>query len=111
VRVRGLERESEPQVYLPYRQMDDGNLGWFVPKHLVVRASVAPAHLLPALREIIPRTDPQIPISDVRTLSDIVETDSNPRRVQARALLAFASIALVLAGSGGARLLGVTCAH
>jgi putative ABC transport system permease protein len=108
VRVRGLERESEPQVYLPYRQMDDGNLGWFVPKHLVVRASVAPATLLPALREIIARTDPQIPISDVRTLSDIVETDSNPRRVQARALLAFASIALLLAGIGIHGLLAFT---
>jgi putative ABC transport system permease protein len=44
----------------------------------------------------------------VRTLSDIVETDSNPRRVQARALLAFASIALLLAGIGIHGLLAFT---
>jgi predicted permease len=108
VRVRGLERESEPQVYLPYRQMEDGSLGWFVPKHLVVRASFAPAILLPALREIVARTDPQIPISDVRTLSDIVEADTAPRRVQARALLAFAASALLLAGIGIHGLLAFT---
>ena len=48
IRVRGLERESEPQVYLPYRQQEDGNFIWFAPKYLVVRATVAPATLLPA---------------------------------------------------------------
>ena len=100
LRVRGLERESEPQVYLPYGQQDDGNFIWFVPKHLVVRSTVAPATLLPALREIIAKADAQIPVSDVSTLSDIVAGDTAPRRFQARALLAFAAAALLLAGIG-----------
>ena len=100
VRVRGLERESEPQVYLPYRQQEDGNFIFFVPKFLVVRAAVAPATLLPAIREVVARTDPEIPISDVQTLSAIVEADTAPRRFQAKALLAFAGAALLLAGIG-----------
>ncbi len=108
IRVRGLERESEPQVYLPYRQQEDGNFSWFAPKHLVVRATVAPATLLPALREIVTRTDPQIPISDVQTLSEIVRADTAPRRFQARALLAFAAVALLLAGIGIHGLLAFT---
>jgi len=100
VRVRGLERRSEPQVYLPHGQMGDDRLPWFAPKHLVVRASIAPATLLPALREIIQRADPQIPVSDVRTLSEIVREDIAPRRAQARALAAFAGAALLLAAIG-----------
>jgi len=100
VRVRGLERESEPQVYLPYLQQEDGNFQAFVPKDLVVRASMAPSTLIPAIREIIARTDPQIPVSDVRLLSEVVASDTAPRRFQARALLAFATTALLLAGIG-----------
>ncbi|HEX4441816.1 MAG TPA: ABC transporter permease [Thermoanaerobaculia bacterium] len=100
VRVRGLERRSEPQVYLPHRQMGDDRLPFFAPKSLVVRSAVAPATLLPALREIVSRADPQIPVSDVRLLSDIVREDTAPRRAQARALAAFALVALALAGIG-----------
>ena len=98
--MRGLEREAEPQVYLPYRQQEDGNLIWFVPKNLVARAAVPPATLLPALREIVARADAQIPVSDPRALSEIVEASTAPRRFQARALVAFAAAALLLAGIG-----------
>ncbi len=41
VRVRGFERTSEPQVYLPYRQVPDGMLSFFMPKDLS-SASSAP---------------------------------------------------------------------
>jgi predicted permease len=100
VRVRGFERPSEPQVYLPYRQMGDDYLTWYIPRNLVVRASVAPAMLLPALSEIVAKADPQIPVSDVRTLSDIVAADTAPRRLQAGVLAVFAASALLLAGIG-----------
>ena len=42
VRVRGLERTSEPQVYLSYQQVPDGWLVFFTPKDLVVRSRLAP---------------------------------------------------------------------
>ena len=100
VRVRGLDRRSEPQVYLPARQLGDDRLPFFAPKQLAVRAAVAPATLVRALREIIARADPQIPVSDVRTLSDIVESNTASRRSQARALAAFAAAALALAALG-----------
>jgi predicted permease len=100
VRVRGLERRSEPQVYLPARQLGDDRLPWFAPKQLAVRSSVAPATLLPALREIVAKADPQIPVSDVKTMSEILRDDTAPRRDQARALGAFAAAALALAALG-----------
>ena len=108
VKVRGLEQESEPQVYVPSRQVKDGDIIWYVPKDLVVRSSVAPAALLPTLRSIIAKADPQLPVSDVQTLSAVVESDTGPRRVQARVVVVFAVIAFVLSGIGIHGLLAFT---
>ena len=100
VRVRGLERESEPQVYLPERQVADDSLSFYHPKDLVVRSALPPASLLPELRRIVARADPSVPVSDARPLPEIVASDVAPRRVQARALFAFAAAALLLAATG-----------
>ena len=100
VRVRGLERDSEPQVYLSYKQVPDGSIVGYIPKDLVVRISASPGAVLPSLRRIVASADPEQPISDVRMLSDIVEDDTAPRVVQVRVLGAFAAIAFLLAGIG-----------
>jgi putative ABC transport system permease protein len=100
IRVRGLERSSEPQVYLSHLQVADGSIVGYIPKDLVIRASVPPLQLLPAVRTIIRRADPQQPISDVRLLSEIIEGETAPRRVQVRVLGAFAAAAFVLAAIG-----------
>ncbi|HVR97495.1 MAG TPA: FtsX-like permease family protein, partial [Thermoanaerobaculia bacterium] len=102
VRVRGPEQPSEPQVYLPYQQVDDGSLISYLPKDLVVRAAGASGAgaLLPRIREIIKAADPEQPISNVRMLSEIVGEETAPRRTQLRLLGAFAAIALLIAGLG-----------
>ncbi len=100
VRVRGLEAPSEPQVYLPYRQMRDGNPVWYAPKDLAVRTTLNPTSLTAAIRAIIHDADPQQPISDVQTLTEVVESSTASRRVQARVLGAFAGIAFLLAAVG-----------
>jgi ABC-type antimicrobial peptide transport system permease subunit len=100
IRVRGLERESEPQVYLPSRQVPDGGLMFYAPKDLVVSATVPVTSLIPSVREIIARADPQQPVSDVRTLSDVVRAETAPRQAQVRVLAGFAGIAFLLAGVG-----------
>jgi len=79
-----------------------------VPKDLVIRASGSASALLPAVREIVGRADPQIPISDVRSLTEIVRAETSPRRVQAAVLGAFAAIAFLLAGIGIHGLLAFT---
>jgi predicted permease len=100
VRVRGLERTSEPQVYLPSPQVPDFWLTNSPPKDLVVRTTGAPLASLPAIRDIIHRADPEQPISHVRLLSDVVDEQTAPRQVQLRVLGAFAAAAVLLAAVG-----------
>jgi putative ABC transport system permease protein len=102
VRFRGLERRSEPQVYMAYQQQGDNTTMNYMPKDLVVRASSAGAAnaLVPAIRAIIARADPQQPISDVRPLSAIIDGETEPRAVQVRVLGAFAAVACLLAAIG-----------
>jgi predicted permease len=107
VRVRGLERPSEPQVYLPYQQVDDGAIIGYIPKDLVVRTAVPVEEgarglppLLPKIREIVKAADPEQPISDVRTMAEIVDEETAPRVTQLRLLGALSAIALLIAGFG-----------
>lgn len=101
IRVRGLERsDSEPQVYIPSAQVPDNGISAYSPKDLAIKAAVPPTSLIAAVRQIIAKADPEQPVSDVRLLSEIVAGETAPRRVQLRALAAFASIAFVLAALG-----------
>jgi putative ABC transport system permease protein len=111
VKVRGLERSSEPQVYLPYQQqVPDGSLIGYVPKDLVISASASADALMPAVRRIIAAADPQQPVSDVRPLAEIVDSDSAPRQAQVRVLAVFAIVSFLLAGIGIHGLLAFTVA-
>jgi putative ABC transport system permease protein len=100
IRVRGLEFDSEPQVYIPSGQVADGALVYYAPKDLMVSGGVPTATLVPAIRQIIARADPEQPISDVRMLAEVVEADTAARSVQVRVLVGFAAIAFLLAGVG-----------
>ncbi len=100
VRVRGLERRSEPQAYLPHRQQPEDAMGFYTPQDLAVRYAGEAATLVPALRRIIGRADPAQPIADVRTLAAILEGQTAPRRAQVRVLAGFAALAVLLAGVG-----------
>jgi predicted permease len=100
VKMRGLEREAEPQVYLPYKQVDDGWIIGYIPRALVVRSSTLPESLAASIRGIIRNIDPTLPVSDVNTLTDVVDRDTASRSAQVRVLGAFAAIAFVLAAVG-----------
>ncbi|HEY7302965.1 MAG TPA: ABC transporter permease [Bryobacteraceae bacterium] len=100
VRVRGVERVSEPQVYLSYKQVPDGWIIWYAPKDLAIRFSGPGDTLLPSIRRIIGQADPEQPISDVQSLTQIVAEDTAPRLIQLRVLGGFTLIAILLAGIG-----------
>ena len=100
IRVRGLERISEPQVYVPYRQFPDGGVPFYAPKDLLIKSAADPTSLIPAVRAIIRAADPELPISNVRTMEDIVALETASRRTQISVLGIFAGIALLLAGVG-----------
>lgn len=108
VKVRGLESTSEPQVYLPYKQIADGWLSWYAPKDLVVQSLTSDSSLASNVREIIRQVDSEQPISNVRPLADVVDADTRTRQVQVRVLGSFAFLAFLLAGIGIHGLLSFT---
>ena len=101
VLVRGLERQSEPQVYLPYQQQGESLLG-YRPQDLVLRTAgrLDVGTLLPRIREIIKETDPEQPISNIQTMEEIVAEDTASRVTQLRLLGALSAVALLIAGLG-----------
>jgi predicted permease len=100
IRVRGLEAESEPQVYLSAGQVPDGWITFYAPKELVIRVAGNEAGVLPAVREILRRADPDLPIANVQWMTSIVESETAPRAVQLRVIAIFAGVALLLAAVG-----------
>jgi predicted permease len=100
IMVRGLEQTSEPQVYLPATQVPDGSIISYAPKDLVVRSTGDPMALVPTIRGVVRRADPEQPISNVRTLEEIVADGTASRRVQVRLLGSLAALALLLSGVG-----------
>ena len=117
VRMRGLERPSEPQVYLAHEQIPEGpdSTGvvntvsrFYAPKDLVIHSSLPATTLIPAVRGIVQRVDPQQPISNVRTMSAILDDVTAARSVQVRVLVAFAAVAFLLAAVGIHGLLSFT---
>jgi putative ABC transport system permease protein len=100
VRVRGLERSSEPQMYLPAQQADEQNPANFDPKDLVIRHSGPGDPLVAAIREIVRSADPEQPISDVRPLEAVLAGDTATRRAQLQVLGVLAVVAVLLSGVG-----------
>ena len=110
VKVRGLERRSEPQVYLPNRQQPEDAMGWYTPQDLAVRHAGDAAALVPALRRIVARADPSSPSRTCARSRRSWTTQTAPRRVQVRVLAGFAALAVLLAGVGIHGLLAFTVA-
>jgi putative ABC transport system permease protein len=108
VKVRGLERNNEPQLYLPAQQIPDGWPMNFDPKDLVVKHSGSAESLLAAVREIVRAADPEQPISNVRPLDDVLAGDTATRRAQVQVLGVLAAVAILLAGVGIYGLLAYT---
>ena len=108
VKVRGLERTSEPQLYLPAPQAPDGMPAIFDPKDLVIRHSGQDAALISAVRQIVPTVDSAQPISGVRPMDVVVAGETASRRAQLEVLGALAVVALLLSGIGIYGLLAYT---
>jgi predicted permease len=108
IKVRGLERTSEPQLYLPSSDVPDTVLTAFDPQELVIRANGSVTSLVPAVREIIRAVDADQPISHVMTGDELLDTQTAERRAQVQVLAALAGVALLLAALGIYGLLAYT---
>ena len=98
VRAVALDQPPLLMVYLPAWP---GSRSWSG-EHasLVVRASVGPASLGPAVRRVIQSVDSGVPIVHLRPLTEIVEESVSVRRFQLGLTSLFGIFALLLAALG-----------
>ena len=91
---KGLDAPHSIQVYLPNTQFTDSMV------ILAVRTSNDPASLAAAVRSEIASLDPQVPISNVATMDEVVSASLANQRFGALLFLLFGAIALVLTAVG-----------
>jgi putative ABC transport system permease protein len=94
----GIDQPIKAEIYLPYEQNND--LGFYAPRDLAIRSSVDPVSLVAAARNEIHQVDPQQPISNIRTMNDVVGEETASQRLGMTLLTVFAILALVLAALG-----------
>jgi predicted permease len=97
MRERGVAEDLKPAVYRVHEQADQ--TGDF-PTGIVVRTSVAPVSIVPAVRQAIWSIDRNMPVAHVRTLEDIVARQLSAPSQNTALLSAFAVLALLLASIG-----------
>ena len=105
----GPEKEARPEVWMPFARLDDGFAAtWLRGVNVVIRTSVDPESIVPALRAAMRDLDQELPLVDVRSLEALARSSTAERRLQTSFLAAFAAIALTLAAIG---LFGVLAFH
>jgi predicted permease len=97
VRQMGLDEPVKAEMYLPFRQDESP---WYAPRDLVLRTSGDTSSLVGAVRQIVHDVDPDQPISNVATMSDVLGVEAAQRRMGMIMLVAFAGLALLLASLG-----------
>lgn len=94
IKHRGLDAPAEPEYYLPHTQGPDRDM------LLAVRSAQDPQTLIGAIRDQLRNLDPDIPLSQVRTLEQVISDSVAPRRLSVVLLGVFAGVAVLLAGVG-----------
>ncbi len=94
VRHRSLSDESRPEMYVPQAQF--GNAGIT----LLVRSTVAPESLVLGVKREVRALDPNLPLTDIKSLADYREDALAFPRFVTFVLTGFALLALVLTAIG-----------
>ena len=91
VNQRELGAPYKATIYYPYAQMPFSWVG------IVVHSTTPSVSLIPAVRNAVREIDPELPVYDIRPLSDRVEKSLGARRLAVTVLGGFAALALTLA--------------
>jgi predicted permease len=97
VKNGGLDQPAGTELFLPAGQAFPGALRT---NYLAVRTRTDPASLVTAVRREIRAIDPEMPISKVRDLNEVIDSVQSRPRLLALLLTSFAAVALVLASIG-----------
>ena len=100
IRGRGFGGALEPAMYFAYPQTRE--TAYFTPRsmNLVIRTKGDPLGIANQVKAIVRSLDAMAPVSNVRSLEQIVGISVANRRFSTTLLGAFAALALVLAGVG-----------
>jgi putative ABC transport system permease protein len=94
IKGSSLDQEIRPSVWIPHTQLSPGQMTF------LIQTERDPLALVSTVRQSIRALDPELPITDVMTMEEVVaNTLARPRTV-ATLLSVFALMALVLAGVG-----------
>jgi len=94
VKRTGVAERPAGEMYLPYRQRCWGFLT------VVVRTQREPNDISRAVRAELDRLDSDLPLENLRTMSQLVSANVAQRRLTTQLLGGFATVALLLAGLG-----------
>jgi putative ABC transport system permease protein len=94
VKEAGLNEPEPPQLYLPYKQWPVSFMA------VVVKTATPPTGLTDAVRAEVHGIDPNLPLSNIRTLDQIVSRSISQPRFYMTLLALFAGVALALAAIG-----------
>jgi len=95
--VRQFELKADPKLQMYYCYVQPA---FFVPSYLVVRTDVEPLSLAAAVREAVWGIDKDQPVSNVRTMKEVLSESIARQRFSMLLLGIFALLALVLAAVG-----------
>ena len=101
IRQRPMQGDRDPIVYITHAQ----NALMALQANLLVRARGNPSGMASLLRQEIAAMDPDVPVTNIRTLDEVLAQARWPQRVFGTMFSIFAVIALVLAAVG---LYGIT---
>jgi putative ABC transport system permease protein len=96
VRHAGLDRATEPEMYLLGGQNQSG---WST-EDLVVRTRASLGTLVPAVRTALRQFDPGMPTGEFRTLGEIIDRSVSPNRLITALMGSFSLLAMLLAAVG-----------
>lgn len=89
-----LEEIVDPTSYLPYSQNANRTM------NLVIRGTHDPTQLVSAVRSEVSALDAALPVSNVKTVSQMIDERISPKRLMTYILAVFALNALLLASVG-----------
>jgi putative ABC transport system permease protein len=98
VKEMGLEAPAKAEMFFPYQQLP--RMLWNMPRDLAVRTTGDPMSVAAAVRQAVWSVDRNQPVSNVRTMDEILAEEVAQRRIGMALLVTFATLALALASLG-----------
>jgi predicted permease len=101
VKFGGLDSQADPETYLPYTKLPESFMQPAIGSMaVIVRGAGRAADLASAVRQQVAAIDPNVPVSSVLTMDEVLANSVAPRRFNLLLIVVFAVVALVLAAVG-----------